>query len=53
MKVKLPGSLVETLHPDFQRTILRFFRQRCPEVLNEYRKWKREQRQTRKKKQTQ
>ena len=50
MDVKLPGKLVETLHPKFRRTLLRFFRELDPNVLNLYRKWKHEQEQARKKK---
>jgi hypothetical protein len=50
--VKLPGALVDALHPEFRRTILRFLRQRYPGVLNEYQKWKQGQRQKRKKKKT-
>ncbi len=49
MDVKLPGKLIETLHPKFRRTLLKFFRARDPKVLILYRKWKQEHEQARKK----
>ncbi len=49
MDVKLPGKLVETLHPKFRRTLLPFLRKLDPNALNLYRKWKQEQARKKKK----